>query len=73
MTPQQIKAIYRRLIFPMILGLCVLIAGLALIAEGHHTRSVYGFFGIIFGLVFISFPLVKIIRFRKYLRDNDLR
>jgi hypothetical protein len=72
MTQDEIKRTWRNLLIPFIAGLLILAAGISLYKFGTNSSSVYGIYISIFGIMLTGAAALKVRKFRKYLRDNNL-
>ena len=74
MTEENIKKSWRNLLAPFIIGLIVFTISFLFNRLGSKkpTPQTFSMFGCIFGIIFMVFPAIKMIRFRKYLKNlND--
>ncbi len=74
MAPEEIKKTWNNLLSPFIVGLIAFIASVLIYLFGspNFNYQLLGFFGSIFGLIFMGFPGVKMLQFRRYLKQlND--
>ena len=71
MTKKEIKEIWRKLLIPFFIGALVLIFSLVLNKFGSKRAipQMFSLFGTVLGTVFIVFPVIKMIKFKKYLNS----
>ena len=71
MTEETIKKTWRNLLIPFSIGLLVLIVSILLYRLGSKKPlpQTISLFGCVFGVVFMIFPGLKMIKFRKYLKN----
>tara|TARA_Y100000815_G_scaffold117945_1_gene106476 strand:+ start:2161 stop:2388 length:228 start_codon:yes stop_codon:yes gene_type:complete len=74
MTEENIKKSWRNLLIPFIIGLIVFIVSFLFhqLGSKRPTPQTLSLFGCVFGIVFMFFPGMKMLKFRKYLKNlND--
>jgi len=71
MTEENIKKSWRNLLTPFIIGLVVFIVSILFnrLGSKRPTPQTISLFGCVFGIVFMVFPGIKMIKFKKYLKD----
>ncbi len=73
MTKEEQKATWKSLIWVMVWGVIALVFGLLFKTfTGFRYRGVVYFLGVIFASISIIMSTVKMVKFRKYLRENNL-
>ena len=74
MTEENIKKSWRNLLIPFIIGLIVFIVSFLFhqLGSKRPTPQTISLFGCVFGIVFMFFPGMKMLKLRKYLKNlND--
>tara|TARA_B100001971_G_C18111914_1_gene494665 strand:+ start:61 stop:288 length:228 start_codon:yes stop_codon:yes gene_type:complete len=74
MTEENIKKSWRNLLIPFIIGLIVFIVSFLFhqLGSKRPTPQTISLFGCVFGIVFMFFLGMKMLKFRKYLKNlND--
>lgn len=73
MNNKQINQSWKNLLIPFIIGLIVFIVSLLFHRFGskRSTPQTISLFGCVFGLVFIIIPLIRMIKFKKYLNNRN--
>jgi len=73
MTKQEIKKTWRDLLTPFCIGLLIFIISVIFnrLGSKRPTPQTLSLFGCILGFVFVFFPGIKILKFRKYLKSKN--
>jgi fucose 4-O-acetylase-like acetyltransferase len=75
MNEESIKKSWRNLLIPFLIGLTVFTISLVLNQFGSKrpTPQTLSLFGCVLGLVFMFFPGIKMLKFKKYLKEKEKR
>jgi len=73
MTEEDIKKTWRELKIPFFLGVVVFIASVLVLNLGSQKPNpqLMSLLGCVFGIVFMFVPLLKMRKFKKYLKERD--
>ena len=72
MTEEHIKKSWRNLLIPFCIGVIIFLVSLYFNQYGSKrpTPQTISLFGCVLGLIFIIFPGIKMIKFRRYLKQE---